>query len=238
MVYKQNFVIAIRHNGRILREDGENVTLPFGAEYSLRLKNLDSRRAVVSVSIDGEDVLDNSRIIVNGYSTVDLEGFMDGMSVTRKFKFIKKIKEISEYRGDREDDGCIRVEVWFEKKYETTWTTWDQNQKWDFNPPNREWHINDYTYYNTPTTMYGNSEVMGSNTPTTMYSNTNSEQVTYSCTFDDTIRDDEKGITAKGSDCNQNFINGYTNELEFSSTVLTLWLKGSTNKKIYLLIRC
>ncbi len=45
MMYKQNFVVVVKCNGKILREqDSDVVYLPFGAEYSILLKNKDSRR--------------------------------------------------------------------------------------------------------------------------------------------------------------------------------------------------
>ena len=115
MVYSQKFVAVVVCNGRILREtrseDGDVVALPFSSDYSLRFKNLDARKAVVSVQIDGGDVLGNNRIIVNGNDSIDLKGFMnlDG-TVKNAFRFIKKTEEIVEHRGDRIDDGLIRVE--------------------------------------------------------------------------------------------------------------------------------
>jgi len=59
MVYSKKFVAVIKCNGKILRETSKDndVILPFGAEYSILLKNLDHRRAVAEVSIDGVDVL-------------------------------------------------------------------------------------------------------------------------------------------------------------------------------------
>ena len=47
MVYKSNFVAVVKTNGTILREKGESndeVYLPFGNEYSLLLKNKNSKR--------------------------------------------------------------------------------------------------------------------------------------------------------------------------------------------------
>ena len=36
------------------------------------------------------------------------KGFMEGMVARNKFRFIEKTKQISDYRGDRVDDGIIR----------------------------------------------------------------------------------------------------------------------------------
>ena len=104
MVYKDQFVAVLTHNGRILRESRQGqedvIRLPFCSEYGIRLKNLSSNRAVVSVSIDGVDVLNGSRIVLGANETHDLEGFMDGSAVKNKFKFIKKTSQIAEHRGD------------------------------------------------------------------------------------------------------------------------------------------
>jgi len=117
MVYKDRFVAVVKCNGKVLREKDDTVTLPFGSEYSLLLKNLESRRAVVKVSIDGKDVVDGS-LILEPNSETELEGFLEGCEVKNRFRFIQKTEEIVKHRGDRIDDGLIRVEYRFEKKVE------------------------------------------------------------------------------------------------------------------------
>ncbi len=47
MTYKENFVLVVKCKGEILRERDGIVTLPFGSEYSILMKNLDHRRALV-----------------------------------------------------------------------------------------------------------------------------------------------------------------------------------------------
>ena len=123
MVYQKDskFVAVITCNGKILRdfkndEDNYQVKLPFGSEYGIRFKNLNTTKCAFSVYIDGEDVLNGSRIILNPNESHDLEGFMDNNVVKNKFKFIEKTQKISEYRGDKIDDGMIRIEYQFEKK--------------------------------------------------------------------------------------------------------------------------
>ena len=117
MVYKDRFVAVIKCNGRVLREKDDTVTLPFGSEYSLLLKNLESRKAIVNVSVDGQDAIDGS-LVLDPNSEIELEGFLKGYQVKNKFRFIQKTEEIVEHRGDRIDDGVIRVEYRFEKKVE------------------------------------------------------------------------------------------------------------------------
>jgi len=123
MVYVKDskFIAVVTHKGRILRDfknEDENfqVKLPFGEEYGLRFKNMNTTRVAVSVSIDGEDALDGSRIVIEPNESHDLEGFMKGSTVKNRFKFIEKTEQISEHRGDRIDDGIVRIEYQFEKK--------------------------------------------------------------------------------------------------------------------------
>jgi len=57
MVYSNKFVMCVLHHGHPLKELANGmVSLPFGAEYALRLRNKNNRRAVVKLFIDGENV--------------------------------------------------------------------------------------------------------------------------------------------------------------------------------------
>ena len=212
MNYKNNFVVAVRDgNGKILREKDGAVFLPFGDEYSILLKNLDSRKAVVDISIDGEDILDKNRLIVDPNSDVELDGFMRGKSATNSFKFIEKTEEIINHRGDRIDDGIIRVNVTFEKHVEYKKVVWYEPY----------WYWNDWHYHWYPPYIITSGSITTANCNTT----TN----TSLC-----CADSDEGITVKGSEINQDFVDGYTKLLEEESTVIILRLKGvtNTNKKV------
>lgn len=115
MVYQDNFVTVIKCGGKVLRERDGAVSLPFGSSYSLLLKNLESRKASVKISIDGQDVLAGSSLIIFPNSETELQGFLDGTTVKNRFKFIQKTKEIQDHRGDKIDDGIVRVEFAFEQ---------------------------------------------------------------------------------------------------------------------------
>ena len=124
MVYQQKLVAVIKHNGKILREkDNNTVYLPFLAEYEIFMKNLESRDVVVNISIDGEDVLDNQQLVIKAGSNCSLEGFMKGNKVSNRFKFIQKTGKIQNNRGDRIDDGLIRIEYRYTKLNQTITTT-------------------------------------------------------------------------------------------------------------------
>jgi hypothetical protein len=117
--------VVIKCNGKILREvsSDNDVILPFGSEYSILLKNLDNRRAVAEVSIDGSDVLDGRRLVIDANDDMELKGVMVNNAVKNAFKFIQKTKKIQDHRGDKVDDGFIRVKYGFERTIDYSWTT-------------------------------------------------------------------------------------------------------------------
>jgi len=135
-MYSNKFVACIMVDDEVVREirkdNSDLVYLPFGTDYQIRLKNLDHRRAVVSISVDGDDVLDGSRLVVEGNSTTDLKGFFDSKSnkARNAFRFIEKTERVSDHRGDRADDGLIRVEVQFEEDLPLI----EQTIKWPITP--------------------------------------------------------------------------------------------------------
>lgn len=116
MMYNQGFAAAIKVNGRVLRENGDTVNLPFGSEYTILLKNLNTVRAMVRVVIDGQDVCDDTWLIINPNSTINLERSIrnGNLSQGNKFKFIERTAGIENYRGIGMEDGLIRVEYKFE----------------------------------------------------------------------------------------------------------------------------
>lgn len=117
-MYSNKLALAVKVNGKVLREQGEMVALPFGSEYTLLIKNLNSVRAAVSVWIDGKDVLDGSRVIIDANSALDLERSIEGGNLEQghRFKFIERTSQIENHRGIRVDDGLIRVEFEFEQQ--------------------------------------------------------------------------------------------------------------------------
>ena len=119
MVYSKHFVAAIKTGSKILRESNNSnnsptVQLPFGSEFSILMKNMSTQKAVVKISIDGSDVLNGRSIIVNPNSDLELERFLTDSNIGNRFKFIEKTEQISDHRGDRVDDGIVRIEFQFE----------------------------------------------------------------------------------------------------------------------------
>ena len=55
-------------------------------------------------------------MLIEPNDTTEIEGFLKGSNVTNKFKFIEKTSEIEDFRGNKIDDGLIRISFEFEKK--------------------------------------------------------------------------------------------------------------------------
>jgi len=229
MTYSNKFIAVIKTKGKILRERENNtIYLPFGSEYSIFLKNLNSQKALVKIDIDGKSI--GADLIVNPNSFVDVERFIEKLDRGNRFKFIQKTKDIVNYRGDRVDDGIIRVEVFYEKIIPQTVT---------------------YNYYNTYTYPWTyHTYKTGNNTGSTadasnVYSNTSTLDNKNTC-FDanvnkrsggltndcfntnvyNSVPNPDEGITVRGSESNQNFVYGSIGVLEEISDVIIFRLRG------------
>lgn len=228
MTYKDQFVAEVKSNGQILRVKDGAVYLPFGSEYTILLKNLNSRRASVKISIDGQDVLDNSSLILDANSSAEIEGFLRGNVARNRFKFIQKTKQIVEHRGDRPDDGLIRIEFAFEKPlpepkivntikevhhyYSSpfTYTYYGSNADWSYNSGQQ-----------TCDSFPGEVTAMNCSIETeNMSRSINQEKLGVEPNADE-------GITVKGSECNQQFRYASIGQLE-QSNVIIIQLKGMT----------
>jgi len=239
MTYKECFVAVVKHNGRILREKDGAVDLPFGSEYSLLLKNLESRRSVVGVEIDGQDVLSGKKLIVFPNCTFELAGFLEGMEVKNRFKFIQKTREIVQHRGDRVDDGLIRVDFTFEKKvvseihdvhvrryYHRYYDPWCPVcfPRWDFYTP-----VGSGGSYTTGGDVQISNSVRGLSS-TVKGISANFAQSANIEHASDPLPDE--GITVKGSQTFQGFQRGYVKELEEQSSVIVIRLRGSRGGEV------
>jgi len=234
-MFTSNFIVTIQCNGQTLREKDGYVSLPFGSEYSIGLKNMDSRRVIVKVSIDGQDVLDRSRLVIPGSgpgreNTLFLEGFLKGSDVSNKFKFIQKTREIANYRGDRIDDGIVRVEFQFEEHYQY-YTGYPFTIKSDFPcgtstysgkfEPGIGWSYLSSTTENLSRGVHS------------FYNSTKCCNQAENLNMQADIRDIQKdeGITVKGSHSNQKFDSTTIGGLGISH-VITLKLRGITEEQV------
>lgn len=115
-MYESKLAAAIKVNGKVLREFKDTVYIPFGSEYSILLKNLNTTRAVVNVFIDGEDTVPGGLVIDPGRE-VDLERWIKNGNLTEgnRFKFIERTGSVEQHRGVKLEDGIVRVEFQFEQ---------------------------------------------------------------------------------------------------------------------------
>lgn len=195
-MYNEKFVAVIKHKGKILRDDCGIVRLPFGSEYTILLKNKNSVKAVANVEVDGKDVLQSYGIIVPPNQSVEITGWMRDMSKTNKFKFIQKTKQIQKFRGNRVDDGLIRVEYRFEKKCVPKVTS---------NP----WEI----YCGNNDEKWSWSTVTNCNSDANYISKCSAQSK-------------DEGITVKGKVVDQEYQHGSTDLLENVSSVIIINLYG------------
>lgn len=114
-MYNNKFVATIKSGGKVLREVSDTVYLPFGCEYSILLKNLNTVRAEARITIDGEDVLGGNSIVISPNSDLELERFLKDLSKGNRFKFIERSAAVEQHRGVGSGDGLIRIEWQFEK---------------------------------------------------------------------------------------------------------------------------
>ncbi len=203
MVYNEKLVAVVKCKGKVLKEFAGNVYVPFGSEYSITLNNLNTKRAVVNVTIDGEDVLDGQQLIVNANSKINLEGFLKGKKVTNKFKFIEKTAKIEAFRGNKVQDGIIRISYKFAADPV-------------FQPRVTDTYISTYGYdpFRTQDYMYCDTRT--------------SDARSYTKSMKCSSYVNEDGITGKGSASSQEFGVGYVDALEVKEHVIVFMLKGKT----------
>jgi hypothetical protein len=215
MMYNNKLVAVVKVDGKILRENSDIVYIPFGAEYSISFKNLHSADAVVDVTIDGEDVLGDSSLIIRSGEGGSIEGFMKDNRVSHKFKFIEKTSQISDYRGDNISDGMIRIAFKYAKP-----------------AINNGWITRTYPDFDFGRNVYGssgNTDHLRSMGTLNSLKSTYSSQPDYSSVqISANVNDD--GITVKGGASNQSFVTTTIGDLEAQEHVIVFQLKGETRK--------
>jgi len=249
MTYKDAFVVEVKCNGKILRMRDDFVHLPFGSEYSIYLKNLSARKASVKINIDGQDVLDYSALILNPNTSTELEGFLRGTTATNKFKFIKKTKEIQEHRGDKIDDGMIRVEFAYEKDKPIRKVILEDHDHHHHHHHHHEYdhyHWNHNNWFTGDSTIkYGSvggssgDGVRGMAQSSFTMNNSKGGEPVQSAFYSNVTMDslgteslgaplDDEGITVKGSEIRQDFRYGTIGDLD-PAEVIIIRMKGIDN---------
>ncbi len=221
MMYNHKLAVALKSAGKVLREFGETIYIPFGSEYSVLIKNLNSVRALVKIEIDGVDVGDGTKFIVDPNSNVELERFIKNSNLKNgnRFKFIERSDSIEQHRGVGVEDGLIRVEFNFEKVVSFIP---DRSHGWN----NRNNNLNDRNdnWYNNRHGLNGDITFINSVTRQTTANTSNN--VNYTADISTNVND--VGITVPGSVSNQQFQDADWFPIETETHVIMLQMLGQT----------
>jgi hypothetical protein len=227
-MYSNKLAVAIKTAGKVLREFEDQVYVPFGSEYSIFVKNLNSVRASVKISVDGEDVGGGRSFVVDANDSVDIERFIKNgnLSEGNRFKFIERTSSVENHRGIGIEDGLIRVEFQFEKPA-AIWF----NEPYIYNDPPRPFgyrgtgEFYDQNFFTTCDTL------ASSNTKGLVDSD--SSNANYSADITCSMPVNDAGITVPGSISDQHFNEVGSFPLEAETHVIVLKLLGQTeNNKV------
>lgn len=124
-------VVAIRVNGQVLREHSttsevkDTVYVPFGSEYSVYVKNLETRRVEFDIIIDGKSATDGRKLVLNAGQEMNMERFLKNGNLEQgnRFKFIERTSAVEKHKGIGAQDGLIEIRFNFEALYNTWQTT-------------------------------------------------------------------------------------------------------------------
>jgi hypothetical protein len=118
MVYSNKFVMSVLLNGEPQKELANGVVkLPFGAEYVLRFRNKNNRRAMVKFTIDGENVSGDGYII-DANSHVDIRRHWD-KDVGFKFVSLDSPDAVDFGKNGPNEDkvkGLVEAKFYLEKE--------------------------------------------------------------------------------------------------------------------------
>jgi hypothetical protein len=217
MMHSNDFVICIIVDGVAQQESkGGIVSIPFGTEYKIRLRNKHNRRAVAKVFVDEENV-SKGGVIVQANDYVDLDGPVDSK---RNFKFVssESPQAVDAGKNNQPDDrnGIIRVDWQLEREYRQPEKVYIDRPV----PVPRPWYDYGPTWGILRTSdMGGNARGMsaGYNAGTARGFAATEEKTSSKIL--------EEGCTVEGSRSNQSFTTRYV-DLEDSITTLRITLKG------------
>jgi len=240
MTFKNNMIAVIKCNSKVLREDNSSgtqiVTIPFGSDYSILLKNKDTRSAVVKVEIDGKDVLSDNQLILKPNTSTELLGYMKDGIVSNRFRFIKKTEEIEQYRGSRVDDGIVRIEFKYEQKQEAIdivhyhrYYSYYSYYPYVWNPPIIQYPTVTWGSTSKPTNVI-DSGMTDSAVPLVSSINCNLTADANPQHFISSTISSDEGITVPGEQVQQHFDRGCVGTLEETSHVINILLRGTSEQ--------
>lgn len=238
MAHKKDLVVAIKSKGKILREKGERVYLPFNKRYSILLKNLNTKKVLTHIQIDGEEVVEGG-LIINPNSYINLKRFVkyEEMNYGKSFKFIQKNSSNIEKLGDKLEDGILRIEYQFESdKPEVKKGVTEYYHKRYYDPyfvPYRSypwWNPPYYSDYRIP--VYGDKTTICRRSFSNSISDCSNNIKPQNLYRSTELFNEDEGKTIKGKTVNQNFIYGDIGSLEKNSYVITLKMCGYFENKL------
>ncbi len=241
MVYNQKLAVAIKANGRVLREEGDTVYLPFGCEYSILIKNLHSTRALVSITIDGTDVGDGTEFVINPGDSLDLKRFIrnGNMNEGNSFKFIERTESVEQHRGIEIEDGLVCVNYQFERQAVVNHSTFGQTYpvpswteypyKKDFYPSNPFHTYSSETYsapLSTQSILRSSVKGVAINQSATLSAQSAVGEASAAV---NSIATNDVGITVPGSVCEQKFVKASPVIVDGAKHSIVVRLKGQTD---------
>ena len=238
-MYNSKLVASIKANGKVLREFKDTVYIPFGSEYSILLKNLNTVKALINVYIDGDNIVPGG-LVLNAGQEIDLQRAIrnGNLSEGNKFKFIERTGKIEDHRGVKLEDGLIRVEFQFEKVFKRQdGIQWNYNTVWQ--PSSSDSYYGGVlrnTTADAPSLMKGTvscSDMSYAATSMAVGSATINASSTTLQSFN-AAPQTETGITVAGSKSEQKFntVSSFTCEPEKHNIILKLLGETEDNKAI------
>jgi ribosomal protein L32 len=140
---------------------------------------------------------------------------MRDLTTTNKFKFIQKTKEIQEHRGDKIDDGLIRISYQFENMFKTPLLVpYYQFVDLDFKPK---------SFTDRYDSVYlGSACGIGGATTT---------NTCYNATIQNSAPRSDEGITVKGLEVKQKYSYANVGNLDCNMHTIILNLKGISDSR-------
>ena len=216
---KENLVAGIKVDGQVMREFRGDIFIPFGTNYSIFFKNLNTRSVQIYVEIDGEDILDGNSLIVSPGGELNLERWLNGgMKKGPKLKFVEKTNDIRMTKEETGMDGIVKITYQFERA-----------QQWTYIEP---WHY--IEQYITPSHIFYSSSPGASAEPygATRNISANFTQDVKATSSVEVSAQNEDGLTVKGEEVKQEFRDGYIGYLEDAKHVICFNLKGAFKRAV------
>lgn len=236
MMYNNKLAAAIKVNGKVLREFKDTAYIPFGSEYTILIKNLNTVRVMVRVDIDGTDATGGSSLVIGPNQETELKRFVkDGnLSCGNSFKFIERSAHVENTRGVGIQDGLIRIEYQFELPVIETWY-----KPVNWSTPRDRYGMDPYPMINSPlrgvtTDVYGarsigtlQSQLLNVSGSTVASNSFNASEAAYACSASAPVKS-AVGITVPGSVSDQQFQRASSFAVETTKHVMVINLLGET----------